>query len=305
MQLELKGISAFGTLRHALSHLVTNALECAMPTREMHVRHARYLNEFYGRHLVDEKTGAVMWPGGDPDLAAITYAQVRRYLDDEHRRGVAKETIRKRLSTLHMALCEAVRMGWLVAVPPWPVIKTDTRPKEAFWTMEQWEAADRECDDDDLRTWILCGWWTGMHSSDLDRFRWDDVELAAETPTWVRRNTKTKVKPVRLPLPKVIADRLRERYTALQPHKRDLIAARRMGHPNRPLKALCHRAGVPLLSPIGLRHSCETFLEERGTTELFQMTWLGLSSPRMLKKHYRHITPPTLDRGISLLNNAA
>ena len=33
----------------------------------------------------------------------------------------------------------------------------------------------------------------------------------------------------------------------------------------------CHRAGVTLISPIGLRHSCETYLEGKGTTELFQI----------------------------------
>lgn len=286
-QLELSGISASGTLRHALSHLVAKALECTMPTRLMHQRHARYLLAFYG----------------DRQLTDLTYPEIRRYLDDEHKRGVGKETIRKRLSTLHMALAEAVRMGWLQAIPPWPVIKTDTRPKEAFWTHAQWLSAHAECDDDDLRTWIDCGWWMGSHASDLDRLRWCDLDLALGT--WVRRNTKSKAKPVKLPLPEELLKLLRERHDALQPHPRDLVSRRRMGLPHRPLAALCHRAGVPLISTIGLRHSCETFLEERGTTELFQMTWLGLQSPRMLKKHYRHITQPTLDSGISLLNNAA
>jgi hypothetical protein len=58
-----------------------------------------------------------------------------------------------------------------------------------------------------------------------------------------------------------------------------------MGHPNRPLRAICHRADVPLISPIGLRHSCETYLEERGTSELFQHDVArAQESAQMLKK---------------------
>ena len=284
LQLELRGVSTAGTLRHALDHLLANALECRPWTRRMHDVHRRYLLEWFG----------------DRQLDSIGYPLIQKYYLDEQRRGMARETIRKRLSTLHMALAEAVRQGWLEKVPPWVVIKTDSRPKDAFWTLVQWEAAHLACDDEDLRTWIACGWWTGMHTSDLNRFRWTDVDLVKKT--WVRRNTKTGIAPVTLPLPDRLLRVLSERQEAIQPHPRDFVSGRNMGHPNRPMRAVCHRADVPLISPIGLRHSCETFLEERGTTELFQMTWMGLKSPAMLKKVYRHITPPTIDGGISALN---
>ena len=41
---------------------------------------------------------------------------------------------------------------------------------------------------------------------------------------------------------------------------------------------------------------------ERGTAELFQTTWLGLKSPRMLWRHYMRITQPTIDAGIAAVN---
>lgn len=285
--MELRGVSTAGTLRHALTHLLADALDCKPWTRKMHANHVRYLLEWFG----------------DRQLDSIGYPLIQRYYLEEQRRGISRETIRKRLSTLHMALAEAVRQGWIEKVPPWVVIKTDSRPKQGFWTLVQWEASHLACDDEDLRTWIACGWWTGMHTSDLNRFRWTDVDLIKRT--WVRRNTKTGVQPVALPLPDRLLRVLSERYEANQPHPRDLISARSMGHPNRPLRAVCHRADVPLISPIGLRHSCETFLEERGTTELFQMTWMGLKSPAMLKRVYRHITAPTIDGGIAAIDGAA
>lgn len=284
IQLDLPGLAATGTLRFAIEHLLAHGLECAHDTRLMHARYGRYLLEWFG----------------DCQLAAIDYPRIKSYYVDEQARGVSRETIRKRLSTLHMTLAEAERMGWIPRVPPWVVIKTDSRPKTAFWTLTQWQAADMACDDEDFRTWIALGFWFGLHTRDLNSYRWSDVNLARGV--WVRRNHKTGITPAELPIPDRLLKLLRERHERLSPHARDLISARNMGHPNRPLKALCHRAGVPLISPIGLRHSCETFLEETGTSELFQQTWMGLKSPAMLKKHYRHVTAPTLDGGIAAIN---
>lgn len=284
IQLELRGVSGVGTLRHAIDHLLANGLDCSVWTRKMHVIHGRYLVDWFG----------------DVKLEAIGYPQIQRYYLDEQKRGIARETCRKRLSTLHMVLAEAVRQAWLEKVPPWVVIKTDTRPKDAFWTLTQWETAHLACDDADFRTWIANGFWTAMHTSDLNRFRWCDVDLARGT--WIRRNTKSKADPTELPLPDRLKELLQQRHTELQPHPRDFVAGRNMGHPNRPLRAVCYRADVPLISPIGLRHSCETLMEERGCTELFQQTWMGLKSPAMLKRHYRHMTAPTMDGGIAAMN---
>lgn len=286
IQLDLPGLSAAGTLRHAIDFLLANGLECKPPTRAMHQRYGRYLLDWFG----------------DCQLGAIDYPRIKSYYVDEQKRGVSRETIRKRLSTLHMTLAEAERQGWIPRIPPWVVIKTDSRPKTAFWTLTQWQAADMACDDEDFRTWVALGFWLAMHTYDLNSYRWCDVDLVRGT--WIRRNHKTGVTPLVLPLPEALLNFLRKRHSEVEPHARDLVSTRNMGHPNRPMKALCHRAGVPLISPIGLRHSCETFLEERGTTELFQMTWLGLKSPAMLKRHYRHITAPTLDGGIAAVNRA-
>lgn len=284
LQLELRGVSTAGTLRHALDHMLANALECATDTRRMHMVHAKYLLVGFG----------------DVPLAGITYAEIRRFYTAEQARGRSRETCRKRLSTLHMALSEAVRMGWLDKVPPWVVIKGDSKPRNTFWTMTQWEAAHLACDDDELRTWVAVAFWTGMHTSDLNRFRWQDVDLARRM--WVRRNTKSKAKPLELPMPDRLWVLLQERHTLIQPHSRDLVSGRSMGHPNRVLRQLCHRADVPVVSPIDLRRSCESFLAERGTAELFQTTWLGLQGPRMLWRHYMRVTQPTIDGGIGLVN---
>lgn len=284
MQLELPGVAAPAGLRGALNHLLSHVLECADATRAMHHVHARYLLAWFG----------------DRPLTEITYPELRRYYVEEQARGRSRETTRKRLSTLHMALAEAVRNGLLEKVPPWVVIKTDSKPRKTFWTLVQWEAAHLACDDEDFATWVALGYWTGQHTHDLNRMRWSDVDLVRRT--WTRRNTKSKAEPTELPMPDRLWRILHDRHEATQPHRRDLISVRSMGHPNRVLRALCRRADAPEISPIDLRRSCETLLAERGTAELFQTTWLGLKSPRMLWRHYRQVTGPTLDDGIAAVN---
>lgn len=276
-QLEL--IMETGTLRGALDHLLANALECEYWTRQMHANHRRYLLEWFGDGL----------------LSGVTYSRIREYLTAERRRGRAVETVRKRLSTLHMALKEAVRMGWLKEVPPWPVMKSDSRPMADYWTLAQWEAANLGCEDEDLATWIAIGFWCGSHTSDIYRLRWCDVNLSANT--WIRRNTKSKAPPVPLPLPNRLRELLWERAERLQPHKRDLVCGRNMGHPNRAIKELARRCDVPVIRPIGLRHSCTTYQKDQGCDDLFRSFWLGHTSPAVTVGTYTHVTPRQIQEG--------
>jgi len=276
MQLELPLVCAPAGLRQALSWMF-EMLECELWTRKMHAAHARYLLAYFG----------------DAPIASLKYVQIRNYYLDEKRRGLSKESVRKRLSTLKLALREAVAHGVIERLPEWPVIRSDTRRKEGFWTLTQWEAAHLACDDEEFRTWVDCNWWMGSRSKDLDRLRWGDIDLVKGT--WVRRSSKTKIKEAVLPLPKRLWDILRERHDRISPHPRDLVTGQRMGHPNRELKALAQRAGIPEISPSEAgRHSCETYLDEQGIPKAMQLMWLGLTSERMLK-HYRHVSPERID----------
>lgn len=289
-QLELPGLNVNreDTLEASLTWLLDHGLECGHWTRSMHAQHRRMLIEFFGP---------------EKKLRDIKYADLKRYLDSEVARGRARETVRKRLTTLRMAMDEALRREepWFTKLPPWVVIKSDTKKTANFWVLDEWQSAHDACDDDDeFRLWIDNGFWLGMHTSDLNRFRWADVDLFKKT--WIRRCTKSKSAPVALPLPEKLHRILLARYGEKQPHPRDLVAGRDMGHPNRQLREICLRAGVPVISPIGLRHSCETFLAESGTEEQYQVTWLGHKSPKMLKTTYRHTTPKTLEDNLAKVN---
>lgn len=284
-QLELPGVSPVGHLHEVISWMLSYELECSPDTREMHASNGRNLCAFFGP---------------DTNIRAIRYPDLRRYYEKEQLRGIARETIRKRLCTLQMAMKSAIRRDLMEKLPPWVVIKGDPRSKVGFWMLAQWEAAHAACDDEDFRMWIDCGWWLGSHTSDLNRFRWCDVDLWKKT--WVRRNTKSRVEPVALPLPDRLRKILLERFGARQPYPRDLVCGRDMGHPNRALKELAHKAGVPRISPKGLRHSCETFLTESRADPFFRKTWLGHKSIKT-QQEYQHVTDVILDQGISAINS--
>ena len=271
-------------LEGALSHLLAHGLECEDWTRKMHANHVRYLVAFFG----------------NVPLAEVTYHRIKEYLLSEKRRGLAVETIRKRLSTLHMALAEAVREGWLDKVPPWPVMKSDTRPRNDFWTTNEWEQANLACEDEDLATWIAIAFWCGSHTSDVYRLRWVDIDFVNNT--FVRRNTKSHAEPIPIPMPPRLRGLLWERHDRLQPHKRDLVCGRNMGHPNRPLKELAARCGIPVIRPIGLRHACVTRLKEQGCDDQFRSWWIGHKSTKVTVGTYTHMTQPLIDAGIDKLN---
>lgn len=288
-QLELRGVNLNNGLRQALQWL-QESLECTSMTREMHASNGRALLGYFG----------------DCDVRAIRYPQLREYYKREVAAGRSKETVRKRLSTLRNALRESLAHDVLDRLPEFPVIRQERNNKEGFWTRTQWEAVHLACDDEEFQTFIAVGWWTGMHTSDNNRFRWQDVDLVRGL--WLRRNTKNKVEPKWLPLPTRLREILAERFARVQPHPRDLVCGHSMGHPNRPMKAIAERAGVPVVSPIeAARHACATYLTELAATnpqitEVFIMTWLGLLTALPLKRHYRHITGPLIDGGIAAIN---
>lgn len=263
--------------------------DCKPSTLLMHRAHACYFLDGV------ERGGVTVEGLGDVDVRAIGYPEIMAWVRRERLHGLAKATVIKRLSTLKLGLLMAVEHGILDRLPQWPRLRSDSRASQAFWTHEHLRAALAACDDDDLGAWIMIGWWTGFHASDIDRFRWEDVDLGRGT--WVRRNTKTSVPPIKLPLPGEFHAWLTERRERLAPHPRDLVVGRRQGHPNGYLRALARRAGIPEISTIGLRHSCESHMADRGVDPLVQQTVLGLTSMRMLAV-YRHPHPKRIEREI-------
>lgn len=284
-QLELPGLWHKGGLREATQWFLLNALgEVSYWTRRMHEDNCKYVLEYFG----------------DINLQLLTYQKLMDYVGHEKVR-ISKESIRKRLSSLHRVMDEAHKRGLIDRIPPWPRIKSDSRPKEDFWTLPEYRVVRLTEEDEDFRAWLDIAFWCGSHTSDIYRFRWSDIDW--HTKTWIRRNTKCKTRPFPLPLPDELHKYLWERWDRFRPHARDMVCGKNFGHPNRRLRDLAVEAQVPIISPIGLRRSCGTYLAEKGATEDFQRLWFGHAADSVIiRRHYRRPTTPVIEAGMAAIN---
>lgn len=284
MQLEL-AIDRQGTLREAITWTVGHR-NCADATKAQHLDHLRWLVEWFE----------------DCEITAVTFARVLAYIQAEEARGIMRATIRKRLVTLRMALEDCYRRGLLAhTVDWWPEIESDSRPGQDLWTYDQYRQG-RLAFDPAQRIGIDILFWFGSHDSDVRRLRRSDVDLVKRQ--WRRYNTKSRTEPKLLPLPDEMGRILEEWFAVdgiLSPsHK---VAPLWWSSPIKPMARVCHRAGLPRITQLGLRRSCVSYMFELGAkkaidpkqTAEFVALWLGHKGDPMtsaiIRTHYMRWTP--------------
>lgn len=290
MQLEL-AVHQEGTLWEAISWTIDHRRGISVETRAMYHEQRRWLGAFFG---------------DDAPIASIDFAAVNRYLEEETARGLMVETCKKRLKLLRLALEDAWRRGLCKERPHWwPEIKSDSKPGQDLWTYANYRQG-RLAFDPDQRIGVDILFWTGMHDSDVRRWRRGDVDL--ERGLWRRYNTKSKAVARWLPLPEEFAQLLADWFTAngiTEPAHR--VAPRWWAFPSKGMIRTCARAGVPHVTPLGLRRSCVSHIFElavkKGMTPEqgaeFAALWLGHKSDprtsRIIRTHYLRWTPDAID----------
>lgn len=288
MQLEL-GINPPGCLFEALTWTIEHR-DCAPATRSQHLDHRRWLCDYFGSAR---------------NVETIGYNEVRKYIDDEVRRGIMRVSIKKRLVTLRMGLEDAFRRGMRkTSTEWWPEIKSDSKPGQDLWSHEQWRVG-RLAFEAPQRIGIDCLFWTAMHTSDVRRWRRSDVDLVRKL--WRRYNTKSKVDPTWLPLPDEFAAILEEWFTVAQiTAPNHLVCPDFWVSPIKPMARACLRADLPRITPLGLRRSCVSYMFEIGiqkgqpadTISQFCALWLGhKGDPRtsdIIRRHYLRWSTETI-----------
>jgi len=285
MQLELS-LDKEGTLYEALTWTIDHR-ECSDATKAQHRDHRRWLIDWFG----------------DVALPLVTFAKVTEYISSENARGIMRATVKKRLVTLRMALEDAYRRGLLPhTVDWWPDIESDSRPGEDIWTYDQYRQG-RLAFEPGQRIGIDILFWTGMHDSDVRRWRRSDVDLARNM--WRRYNTKSKADPTWLPLPEEFRRILEDHFVAEGLSSPALkIAPLWWSSPIKPMGRVCHRAGLPRITQLGLRRSCVSYIFELAVgkqgknpdeTAEFVALWLGhKGDPKtsaIIRRHYMRWTP--------------
>jgi integrase len=289
MQLEL-AVHQEGKLYEALTWMIEHRHGIAVETRGQHTDHRRWLVEYFG----------------DVPVASIRFTEVHGYIEHEIARGIMRSTIKKRLTTLRLSLDDAYRRGKLPARTDWwPELQSDSRPGQDMWTYQQYRQG-RLAFEPAQRIGIDILFWTGMHTSDVHRWRRGDVDMANRT--WRRYNTKSKALPKWLPLPDEFAQLLEEWFSTegiCEPALR--VAPQFWAFPSKAMIRICARAGLPHVTPLGFRRSVVAYIFEQAmrkgmTPEQaaeFAALWLGHKgdprTSRIIRTHYMRWTPDAVD----------
>src|SRR6185369_8661565 len=204
-----------------------------------------------------------------------------------------------------MALEDCYRRGILPkTIDWWPDIEAPGNPGQDLWTYEQYRQG-RLAFEPGQRIGIDILFWTGMHSSDVARWRRSDVDLVGKK--WRRYNTKSKADPAWLPLPDEFAKILDEWISAEGIWSPTLkIAPQWWASPIKPMGRVCHRADLPRITQLGLRRSCVSYQFELGAKKNMDTKriaewcafWLGHkgdpATSSIIRRHYMRWTPDAI-----------
>jgi integrase len=295
------------TLGQGLNRFLQTGMRRATPaTRTARTEHVRWLCHFFG---ADRPLSEFSGTRGYRLLSEY----VAKEGTDPGGRGIKFVSLKKRLGTLRMAFTEAIRIGDLDALPSFPDLPRDSKPRERYLTLDEYRGIVATITPPwDL--WVIVAVWTGMHSSDVDSMTWAMVDLGAGPGSgpgpgpafWWRRNTKNKKQPLWLPMPDEMREALSKAYQEAAPNSPNRLIVGKSHNMRRQLKRACRKLGIPRVAPIDLRRTCATWWIEKGGPKDALRQWLGHSAnSEMVDRHYAQVTPAMAFQGVDALNRAA
>lgn len=240
---------------------------------------------------------------GDRNVSAISGETCRAYLRHRTAQGRKPETARRELSTLRAALRHSQREGYLINTPGvW--LPDPSVPRERWLTRNEVAALVRAARRLDvakqyLPHFTLIGVYTGARSKKaILTLQWQPntsggwVDLDNGLIKWQQSHTN-KRQPRITPIPKNLMPLLR----LLRRRNRQYVLE---SQSNTRLKSLekswakcCKIAGVANATPHTLRHTCGTWMAQRGVP-LWQIAgYIGMTV-EMASKVYLHHSPEYL-----------
>lgn len=259
---------------------------------------------------------ACYWEGRT--LAEVTNETCRRYTALRNRSG---GTIRRELGVLRAAINYVHKQGLITR--PVPVSLPDAPiPRDRWLTRteaarllagtlgfsfsqcsdirtrrERWVVWDRERTYARLHLslFVLFGLYTGARKEAILSLRWSQVDLNGGRIDFnVEGSRRTNKRRARIPIPaRLLAHlkRARKRGTDLS----FVISenGKRLGDVKRSFNSACRRAGLKGVSPHVLRHTCATWLMQRGVPMWEAAGYLGMTR-ETLERVYGHHHPDYL-----------
>jgi integrase len=236
-------------------------------------------------------------------MAAITPADIRRYIIRRQEEGARNATINRELSVLKRAVTLAVAAGTLPSQPRIPLLREDN-VRRGFFEPDEFQSVRRRLPPDlaDLVSFLYTTGWRWR--SEAARLRWTNVSLAAGEVRLDPGTTKTgegRVFPFTTDLRTLFEGRLavtRERERELGrriPH----VFTRPNGDPinsfNKAWATACRAAGVPGRVLHDFRRTAVRNLVGAGVPERVAMQMVGWKSRQMLDRYHIINTAELID----------
>lgn len=244
--------------------------------------------------------------GGIP-LRKLRATDVRRLIADRLAAGKSPATVGRIVTTLRIALTQATRDRVILDNPAAAVrLPRVTAEPVAALTEDE---ADRIVDAT-RGTWmetlvaLLLG--TGIRLGEACGLDWSDVDL--ERSFVLVRVSKTKVRAV--PMSDTATEALRKHKAAAKVYgpAEPVFLGDRSGKRlsgasvSHAFPLLLKRAGLPSMTPHGLRHGVASLMIAKGVHMRVVAEQLGHSNPAMTARVYAHVLPESQRDAVRLLN---
>jgi integrase len=230
---------------------------------------------------------------GDRRVDAIRPETCRQYRKARLRGGVKEATASKELSALRASLNWAVKNGYLVSAPF--VELPPRQPGRDRWLTRSevarllGESRRHEKSRLHLPLFILIAVYTGARREAILSLRWSQIDLIKGRIDFNQpgRRQTNKRRPI-IPIPRGLCWFLtRAQARASSPY---VIAydGDRILRIRRAFSGACRRAGLEGVTPHVLRHTCGTWLAQKGVDLWTIAGWLGHSQERTTELYAHH-----------------
>ncbi|MEZ5330386.1 MAG: tyrosine-type recombinase/integrase [Verrucomicrobiales bacterium] len=260
----------------------------------------------------------------DSDIATISEADLLAYRGAESKR-VSASTVNHSIKFLRMVFRSAKKDGLISANPAEHVglvKRTEPKTRRAF-TVDELKQVLSVCDDE-WRSMVLFGFYTGQRLADVSKLTWRDIDLeAGEIRLTTMKTTRQQKIPIASPLAKHIKSlgprrndepvhprafgvlEKQGRSGMLSRQFRSLLAqvglAEKMSHKKG--SAGQGREGRHQMNPLSfhsLRHTATSIMKNAGVASSIVEEFVGHDSPEM-NRIYTHIDTESMGRAAETL----
>jgi integrase len=244
---------------------------------------------------------------GSKPLDEISRSDIERIKTTKINQGLSPKTVNNILSTLSVALNEALEQDHIDKVPKIRWLKQADQSFD-FLNEDECEALIRGTSDIVLRDMVLCAMRTGMRRGELLALEWSNVDFKRNQITVEKsyveghmnstKNNRIRYIPMTLDLHSTLSSRKKLKgfvfsHKGLVP-ERGIMA-------NKWLYKLCDDVGMRRIGWHIMRHTFASHLVMKGIPMRAVQMLLGHSTIQMTER-YAHLSPSTLQDAVAVLN---